>query len=68
MADRTTITVSSGTKELLDEQRDSRSWDDFLRELAESEDQRVIIHPDSVEEIASITASETAEALETRFR
>ena len=73
MADRTTITVNSDTKRLLDEQRDGRSWDQFLQDLAtagstEDSSDPVIIHPDSVEEIASITADRTAGELENRFR
>lgn len=68
MADRTTISVSEETKALLDEQRGSDPWDQFLQDLATDSDDRVVIHPDSVAEIADHTATKVADEMETRFR
>ena len=37
MTNRTTISCSQETKALLDELRDGRPWDEFLRDLAEGD-------------------------------
>jgi len=68
MADRTTISVSEETKALLDEQRGSVPWNQFLQDLATEGDDRVMIHPDSVAEIADLAASRSADELESRLR
>lgn len=68
MGDRTTISVSEKTKELLSEQRGGRTWDAFLHDLATGSEDRVKVHPDSVAEIAELAASKTTNEIEFMFK
>lgn len=68
MPDTTTISVEQSTKETLEAAKpDGMTWDTYLQRVSGNAE-AVQIHPDSVSDIADVTASKVAERLESRFR